>query len=317
METQAARRKGGGSRLRVLFSNHRAGNIQVKERFGASVLAVQRTAIRQGMQNFDDVLVDIQGPVARITINRPDRLNALRMTITDREIIRALDLLAAADAVRVIVLTGSGERAFCTGWDMEEIEDTPLDRLEALVRANLELFFKVWHQRQPVIAALNGYAVGTGSGLALACDLAIAADHARLGEPEIRHGALSPFLMLPFLTHSRAAHEIYYTGDLIGAAELYRLGIVNRVVPGHELPAAARKFAERLAKVPPHALQMKKRSLRLAYDLMGASAAIRQHALADTLVIGANTPDQKRLLDILAKEGMRAFLEARDGPFRE
>lgn len=268
------------------------------------------------MHKFEDVIVDIQGPVAEVRINRPDRLNALRMTITDREIIAAFDMLAATDSVRAIVLTGAGERAFCTGWDMEEIEDTPLDKLEALVRSNLELFFKIWHQRQPVIAALNGYAVGTGSGMALACDLALAAEHAKLGEPEIRHGALSPFLMLPFLTHSRAAHEIYYTGDLVGAADLLRLGIVNRVVPGSELAAASRKLAERLAMIPPHALQMKKRSLRLAYDLMGASAAIRQHALADTLVIGANTPDQKRLLDILAKEGMRAFLEARDGPFK-
>jgi enoyl-CoA hydratase/carnithine racemase len=272
--------------------------------------------LASGMQKFEDVIVEIRGPVAEIQINRPDRLNALRMTITDREIIRAFDLLAADDAVRAIILTGVGERAFCTGWDMEEIDDAPLDRLEALVRSNLELFFKIWHQRQPVIAALNGYAVGTGSGMALACDLAIAAEHARLGEPEIRHGALSPFLMLPFLTHSRAVHEIYYTGDLVGAADMLRLGIVNRVVPAKELMASALTLAERLAKVPPYALQMKKRSLRLAYDLMGATSAIRQHALADTLVIGANTSDQKRLIDILAKEGMRAFLEARDGPFR-
>jgi enoyl-CoA hydratase/carnithine racemase len=269
------------------------------------------------MQGFEDIVVETRGAVAEVRINRPDRLNALRMTVTDREIVRAFAALAADESIRAIVLTGAGERAFCTGWDMEAIEEVPLDKLEALVRTNLELFFAIWHQRQPVIAALNGYAVGTGSGMALACDLAIAAEHARLGEPEIRHGALSPFLMLPFLTHSRAAHEIYYTGDLVPAAELHRLGIVNRVVPAAELAGAAWALAERLAKVPPYALQMKKRSLRLAYDLMGASAAIRQHALADTLVIGANTPEQKRLLDILAKEGMRAFLEARDGPFKK
>lgn len=268
------------------------------------------------MHKFEDIAVEIRGHVAEVKIRRPSRLNALRMTVTDREIVEAFRTLEGDENVRVVILTGEGERAFCTGWDMEAIEDTPLDKLEALVRANLELFFKIWHQRQPVIAAINGYAVGTGSGMALACDLALAADHARLGEPEIRHGALSPFLMLPFLTHNRAVHEIYYTGDLVDAAELYRLGIVNRVVPAAELSKAAWAFAERLAKVPPHALQMKKRSLRLAYDLMGASAAVRQHALADTLVIGANTPEQKRLLDILAKDGMRAFLDARDGPFR-
>lgn len=269
------------------------------------------------MPGFEDITLEVSGPVAEITIRRPERLNALRMTITDREIIDAFTVLERDDAVRAIVLTGAGEMAFCTGWDLEAIDDTPLDRLEALVRANLELFFKIWNQRQPVIAAINGYAIGTGSGMALASDLAIAAEHARLGEPEIRHGALSPFLMLPFLTHSRAVHEMYYTGDLIGAAELHRLGLVNRVVPAAELMTAARALAERLAKVPPHALQMKKRSLRLAYDIMGVSTVVRQHALADSLVIGAKSPEQKRLLDILAKEGMRAFLESRDGPFRK
>ena len=269
------------------------------------------------MRKFEDIAVSIDGAVAEITIRRPERLNALRMTISDRELVEAFAELEKDEAVRSIILTGAGEKAFCTGWDLEAIDDTPLDKLEVLVRSNLELFFKIWNQRQPVIAAINGYAVGTGSGMALACDLAIAAEHARLGEPEIRHGALSPFLMLPFLTHSRAVHEMYYTGDLLPAPELMRLGLVNRVVPGPELMTTARAMASRLAKVPPHALQMKKRSLRLAYDMMGASSVVRQHALADTLVIGANTPEQKRFLDILAKEGMRAFLEARDGPFKK
>jgi enoyl-CoA hydratase/carnithine racemase len=249
------RRTRGDTGDRVLFSNHNPASFQVKERSRRKSVAPRESPTdRVGMQSYEDIIVETRGAVAEVRINRPERLNALRMTISDREIIRAFDALGADAGIRAIVLTGAGERAFCTGWDMEAIEDTPLDRLEALVRANLELFFKIWHQRQPVIAALNGYAIGTGSGLALACDLAIAADHARLGEPEIRHGALSPFLMLPFLTHSRAVHEIYYTGDLVDAAELYRLGIVNRVVPAAELSAAAWTLAERLAKVPPHAL---------------------------------------------------------------
>jgi enoyl-CoA hydratase/carnithine racemase len=268
------------------------------------------------MQHSEEILTDRRGPVARIVINRPQRLNSLRMTVTDRALIEALDDIARDDTVRVAILTGAGERAFCTGWDMEGIDDVPLDRLEAMIRANLELFFKVWNLRQPVVAAINGYAAGTGAALAMACDLAIAAEDARLGEPEIRHGALSPFLLLPFLTHGKAAHEIYYSGDLVEARELYRLGLVNRVVPAAELEETCWRYAARLALVPAFALEMKKRSLRAAYDIMGLSAAIRQHGLADTLVIGSGIPEQKRLLDILAKQGMRAFLQARDGPFR-
>lgn len=269
------------------------------------------------MRKFQDIEIETRGTVTRIVINRPERLNSLRMTITDREIVEALAAIEADESVRAVILTGSGQRAFCTGWDMEAIDEVPLDKLEAMVRANLELFFKIWHLRQPVIAAINGYAIGAGSGIALACDLALASDTARLGEPEIRHGALSPFLMLPFLTHGRIAHEMYYTGDLMPADELLRAGLVNRVVPLAELEAASWAYAERIARVPAYGLQMKKRSLRLAYDIMGASTAVRQHALADTLVIGANTAEQKHLMDILVEKGMKAFLDARDGPFKK
>ncbi len=269
------------------------------------------------MEQFDDLIVERRGAVARIVINRPERLNALCMTVTDRALIKALEAIERDAEVKVAILTGAGERAFCTGWDMEAIDETSLDKLEALIRANLELFFKVWYLKQPIIAAINGYAAGTGAALALACDLAIAAETARLGEPEIRHGALSPFLLLPFLTHSKLAHEIYYTGDLVPAPELFRLGLVNRVVPLATLEETAWRFAERIAHVPALALEMKKRSLRAAYDIMGLNAAIRQHGLADTLMIGSNIPEQRRLLDILAQQGMRAFLDARDGPFRQ
>ncbi|MDH3232922.1 MAG: enoyl-CoA hydratase/isomerase family protein [Alphaproteobacteria bacterium] len=265
----------------------------------------------------EELLVEKRGAVARLVINRPDRLNSLRMGITDRAILDALRSLGDDDDTKVVLLTGAGQRAFCTGWDLEAIDETSLADLERMIRTNLELFFGVWNAPIPVIAAINGYAVGTGSALALACDLSLAADNTRLGEPEIRHGALSPFLALPFMTHSKAVHEIYYTGDLVDAAELYRLGLVNRVVPADELEETSWRYAERLAKVPGFSLQMTKRSLRAAYDVMGFTSAIRQHGLADTLVIGADFPEQRALLDILVKQGMRAFLDARDGPFRE
>lgn len=266
---------------------------------------------------FEDLLFETRGAVARITINRPDRMNALRMTITDRALIDALSHVERMRELKVVILSGAGPKAFCTGWDLEAIGEIPLDQLEALVRSNLELFFKIWNLRMPVIAAVNGYALGAGSSLALACDLALAVEHAQLGEPEVRHGALSPFLILPFMTHSRAVHELCYFGDMLDANELHRLGLVNRVIPAATFEEDVWRYAERLAKVPAFSLEMTKRSLRAAYDVMGVTAAVRQHGLADALVIGANTPDQKQLLDILAKQGMRAFLEARDGPFRE
>ena len=265
----------------------------------------------------EELIVERRGAVARLAINRPERLNALRMGVTDRAILEALAEFGQNDDIKVVILTGAGEKAFCTGWDLEAIDETSMADLEAMIRSNLELFFGVWNANLPVVAAINGYAIGTGSALALSCDLAFAADHARLGEPEIRHGALSPFLALPFFTHAKAVHEIYYTGDLVDAGELHRLGLVNRVVPGAELEETSWRYGERLAKVPAFSLQMTKRSLRAAYDAMGFTSVMRQHGLADTLVIGSDFPEQRALIDILAKQGMRAFLEARDGPFKE
>jgi enoyl-CoA hydratase/carnithine racemase len=263
-----------------------------------------------------DIEVSEVGPVGWITIRREDRLNALRMTITDREIVAALSDFSDRKDIRAIVITGAGECAFCTGWDMKDIGETNLTDLETMVRRNTELFDAVWRQRQPVIAAINGHAVATGAALAMACDLVIASDTARLSEPEIRHGALSPFLILPFLTHARAVHEFYLTGDAIDANEMLRLGLVNRVVSLAELHNRAQALAERLALVPQEAMVLKKRSLKAAYDAMGLRAATERHALADTIMIGADLPWKRALDTAMQDGGMRAFLDARDGPFK-
>ena len=267
-------------------------------------------------KQYRDIRVEAIGAVARITIDRPDKLNALRMSETDVDLASALGDAENSEATRVVILTGAGAKAFCTGWDLQAIGDVSLMQLEGLVRRNMELFLKIWNLRYPVVAAINGYALGAGASVALACDLALASESAKLGEPEIRHGALSPFPVLPFFTHAKPLHEFYYFGDMIGAEDMLRLGLVNRIVPDAVLQEETLAYAERLAKVPSDFLQLTKRSLRASYDLMGFSNAMRQHGLSDTLAIGANTPHQKTLLDILAKQGMRAFLEARDAPFR-
>ncbi|MBD9375427.1 enoyl-CoA hydratase/isomerase family protein [Rhizobium sp. ARZ01] len=265
---------------------------------------------------YQDIEVSEDGAVGWITIRREDRLNALRMTITDVEIVSALNEFGKRRDIRAIVLTGAGERAFCTGWDMGEIEQTSLTDLEDMVRNNMALFDAVWRQRQPVIAAINGHAVATGAALAMACDLVVASENAKLAEPEIRHGALSPFLVMPFLTHAKVVHEFYYLGDPISADGMLRLGLANRVVPQAELVTTAQALGERLSLVPREALELKKRSLKAAYDGMGLRATTERHALSDTLMIGADLPWQKALQEELREGGMRAFLEARDGPFR-
>lgn len=267
--------------------------------------------------NYEDIEVTENGPVGWITIKRESRLNALRMSLSDVEIVNALEEFEQRKEIRTIVLTGAGQKAFCTGWDMEAIDEVSLTELEDMVRSNTRLFDAVWRQRQPVIAAVNGYAVATGAALAMACDMVVVSDHAKLAEPEIRHGALSPFLIMPFLTHARAVHEFYMLGDPIDAQEMHRLGLVNRVVPADELAETAQRLGERLSLVPREAMDLKKRSLKAAYDEMGLRSATERHTLSDTLMIGADLPWQRALQTKLEKEGMRAFLEARDGPFRK
>lgn len=266
---------------------------------------------------FQDIEVSEDGPVGWITIRREARANALRMTVSDREIIHALAEFGARRDIRAIVLTGAGDKAFCTGWDMQEIGETSLTDLEELVRANTALFDAVWRQRQPVVAAINGHAVATGAALAMACDMVVAAENAKLSEPEIRHGALSPFLVMPFLTHAKFVHEFYFLGDAISAQDMLRLGLANRVTAQSEMKATAQRLGERLALVPREALELKKRSLKSAYDCMGLRSATERHALSDTLMIGAALPWQIELQRVLSEGGMRAFLDARDGPFRE
>jgi enoyl-CoA hydratase/carnithine racemase len=266
--------------------------------------------------DYEDIAVSIIGPVGWITIRRPERMNSLRMARTDVEILRALAMFADREAVRAIVIRGEGDRAFCSGWDMEDIEDMSLVQLEAVVRRNVTFFKTVWNQKQPVIAAVSGHAAGAGASLAMACDIVICSETAMLSEPEIRHGALSPFLIMPFLTHYRAVLEYYYLGDPLDAKAMLSLGLVNKVVPVSELNDAAQAYGERLALVPPEALQMKKRSLRAACDMVGLTSVVDRHALCDTLMIGADLPDQKRLFAVLEKQGMKAFLQARDGPFK-
>ena len=171
--------------------------------------------------DYQNLLFEKKNGIGYLTLNRPEKLNALSADLM-ADLRHALDMIEADADVKVVILTGAG-RAFSAGFDIgakegePEIYERSADEWRSHLKQNIDTLLKIWHSGKPYIAAINGYAVGTGSGMALACDLAIAAEHARLGEPEIRHGALSPFLMLPFLTHSRAVHEMYYTGDLIGA----------------------------------------------------------------------------------------------------
>ncbi|MGQ0571478.1 MAG: enoyl-CoA hydratase/isomerase family protein [Armatimonadota bacterium] len=263
-----------------------------------------------------EILVDRRGAVARVRLNRPERLNAIDVPAMRDALTGALDMLDADTTVHVVILTGAGDRAFSTGWDLSSLGDPAEDYDDAtlmhILTENATALMRVWEIRQPIIAAINGYALGAGASLALLCDLAIAAETAQLGEPEIRHWALPPVLVMPYLAGSKAAHLHAYTGQAISAGEMLHLGLVNAVVPLGALEDAAWELGERIARVPPLSVQTAKRSLKQAYERMGFKEAQHHHRALDAALLRADVPEKRRLMEILKSQGLSEFLKARD-----
>jgi enoyl-CoA hydratase/carnithine racemase len=265
---------------------------------------------------YRDLIVDVVDRVGWITINRPDKLNALRL-VTFQELEQALGALEKDPSVRVVAITGAGNRSFSTGIDLDAdgLFETS-EKWDEHTRYNASILQRIWYLDNPVVSAVNGYALAAGANLAIVPDLTIAAESARLGEPEIRHGALSPMLLLPWMMHMKAMHELYYTGDMVSAAQAKDLGLVNRVVPDAELRAETQRIARRIANAPGYALTMAKRSIRQTYDIMGFKGAQSAHRYVDTYLLDSHgNAERERLMETLAKQGLRAFLDARDRPY--
>lgn len=265
-----------------------------------------------------DILYEKIDNVAKVTLNRPDKYNALSQNLL-RELREVLDEINDDADVRVVILTGAGEKAFSTGFDLATREESgDEDAMGRRIKRNFETIIRIWNLRQPVISAVNGYAIAAGSNLAMICDITIASENAAFGEPEIRHFALSPLLLLPYIIGYKHLHYLYYTGDTIDAFEAQRLGMVNKVVPLEKLQDEALRIARRIAKVPPYAVQTTKRSIKGAFEMMGFKNTMEYHRSNDALVIDSSRIEEKvKIMDILQNQGFKAFLEYRDGPFRE
>ena len=256
--------------------------------------------------------------IATITLNRPEKMNALSAGLL-AELSGALDDVHEDHDVNVLVLTGAGT-SFSAGFDISPGQAYP-DRpaTAGWDAANLapRTLMKLWHLRQPTISAVRGYALAAGNVLAMTADIVIASEDARFGEPEIRHVAHSPAILLPFMVPFRHLHWLYYTGDTIDARTAERWNMVNSVVPGERLYDEALEVARRIARVPPFAVQMMKRSIKGTYDKMGFSDAFEHHLMIRMIESMSSDVPEKEALDAIRQEqGLRAFLDARDGPFR-
>ena len=251
------------------------------------------------------IRLEIDGALATLTVDRPAARNALDAD-TVREFHAALDAVEAASAVRVLIVTGAGESVFVAGADVR----TLLARTTAdvLAAANNRLFARLEALALPTIAAVNGWALGGGLELALACDLRIAADNAKFGLPETGLGILpgaGGTQRLPRIVGLGIAKEMVLAGTIHDAETALRLGLVNRVVTSTELLPAAREMAGRIAKRAPVALRLAKLALHASSNVP-ADWGAHFEIVAQT-VLNSTT-------DI--KEGMTAFLEKRPAEFR-
>jgi enoyl-CoA hydratase len=256
---------------------------------------------------FDNLLLERDGAVAIVTINRPKVLNALNTQTMD-ELRRAVLDLKSDELVRVVILTGAGEKAFVAGADINELAvQTPTSGREHAL-AGQHVLDLLENMGKPVIAAINGFALGGGCELAMACTLRLAADTARLGQPEIALGLIPGYAgtqRLPRLVGKGKAMELILTGTPITADEAYRIGLVNRVVPAAELMTEARALAAQLAKSAPIAMRYIINAVNKGAEMPFAEACQYEATLFGLV---ASTDDMK--------EGTAAFLEKRKAVFK-
>jgi enoyl-CoA hydratase len=257
--------------------------------------------------SFENLLIERDGGVAVVTVNRPKVLNALNTQTLD-ELRRAILELKHDDAVRAVVLTGAGEKSFIAGADINELAtQTPAGGREHAIRGQ-HIFDLIEHMGKPVIAAINGYALGGGCELAMACTIRLAADTAKLGQPEINLGIIPGYggtQRLARLVGRGRALELLLTGDQIPAQEAHRLGLVNRVVPAAELMAEAKKLAATLASKAPLAIRYILEAVHKGLEMPFPQA---QNYEATLFGLVASSEDMR--------EGTRAFLEKRKADFK-
>lgn len=256
--------------------------------------------------SFENLLINDRDAVRTVTVNRPDKLNALNRK-TLEELHQAMIDAHGDDDVRVIVMTGSGEKAFVAGADIGEIREQTAVEARAFSSEGQTLMSLIQRSDKPVIAAINGFALGGGMELALGCHLRIASSNARLGLPEIKLGIMPGFggtQRLLRLVGTTKALEMALTGEPIKAERAEQLGILNRVVEPEELEATVSELAESLAQAAPEAVR-------------GILQAINQGADAD-LETGLALETARFALCCATedmKEGTSAFLEKRTPEF--
>jgi enoyl-CoA hydratase/carnithine racemase len=275
----------------------------------------------------NELIYSVEDRVATLTLNRPERYNALTPSLMN-ELHAAFDKADEDPAVKVIVMTGAGA-AFCAGMDQGRTPKGAVRASDPKGKTVAE-FIKHWHRNdaeravrwshmwrigKPIIAAVNGWAMGAGFWYQLAADITIASDKAVFAQPEVRHISNSSFLFVA-LCGWKVANRWALTGDHFDAQEALRIGMVNEVVPHEQFAEHVRAFAKRLALVPEPSLRINKAIAMKGLEAAGVHAGLLLEGALGALVHASHNEERQRLFDIQNDQGVKAYLEARDGPFQ-
>jgi enoyl-CoA hydratase len=259
------------------------------------------------MDSYKNLLVETRDGVAVVTVNRPDKLNALNDE-TMAELESAFTVIAGDAQVKGVILTGAGEKAFVAGADISELaQETPVEGRERSLRGQ-RVLDRIERLGKPVVAAVNGFALGGGCELAMACHVRIAADGARLGTPEVKLGLMCGYAgtqRLPRLVGRGRALELLLTGEMVDAQEAMRIGLVNRVVPRDKLLGEAEALLRKMLANGPLSLRFTLQAVGAGLEMPFAEAQDHEATLFGLICASGDM-----------REGTRAFLEKRPPKFQ-
>jgi enoyl-CoA hydratase len=268
------------------------------------------------------VRYETDGKVGLITLDRAGKLNAINAAMKD-QIIAAFAQADKDPATSVIVLRAEG-RSFSAGFDIGMSPDRGKDTgaadpntWDTILHKSFDFGMAPWSALKPVIASVQGHTLGGGCELAMMCDLTIAADDAKFGEPEVRFSHLGPLMVMPWFIGLKRARELLFFGDMIDAKTALSFGMINRIVPAVELKSATLKYAKRLALISPEALRWGKRVINRGAEIAGFRAAIETGADAFVSLYATKTEVGAEFGRIVGDQGLKAALEWRAAQFRE
>jgi enoyl-CoA hydratase len=253
------------------------------------------------------VVYERRGPIALLTLNRPDKLNAVNAQMVT-ELGEALDAAEADDRVRVVVLSGAG-RAFSAGFDLDMGDGDGIEFLRGELRKDFDVIMRFWDFPKPTLAAVHTYCLGSGMEMAVACDITLAAEGCRFGAPEVKFGSGIVALILPWVIGLKQAKELLLTGDdHVSAERALAIGLINRVVPDGRHLDEALAMARAIAANDRVAVSLTKQAINRGAEIMGMRQGLLQGLELGVLAEGTETPESRQFNEILEKDGAKAAL---------